>query len=146
MEDYQPLIDGIKKFVASIGFEGIFDVDLIEAKDGTMYFVELNLRYGGSGYAITHCGANLPGMFADYMLMGKPIDLDCKVKETGKTFISEKIMLEEYMHSFITKQEMKKLFSEADIHFVYNEDDVAPYNHFKKFYPVADVMRKYYNK
>ena len=146
VETQQTLVDNIKKFIASIGFEGIFDIDLIEAKDGTMYFVELNLRYGGSGYAITHCGANLPGMFADYMLMGKPIDLDCAVKETGKTFISEKIMLEEYMHSFITKQQMKKLFSEADIHFVYNEDDMAPYNHFKKFYPVADLMRKYYNR
>ncbi|MBR2028346.1 MAG: ATP-grasp domain-containing protein [Oscillospiraceae bacterium] len=146
VEDHKPLVDGIRNFVQSIGYEGLFDIDLIEAQDGTIYFVELNLRYGGSGYAITESGANLPGMFADYMLMGKPIDLDCAVKETGKTFISEKIMLEEYMHSFITKQQMKKLFSEADIHFVYNEDDMAPYNHFKKFYPVAGLMRKYYNR
>lgn len=139
---HQALIDDITRFMASLNFDGLYDVDLIEDKDGKMYFVELNLRYGASGYAVTECGANLPGMFADYMLMGKPIDMDCAVKEYHKPFISDKIMIEEYVNGFITKEEMKKHFDSVDIHFVYDAVDTKSYRHFKKFYPAAALMRK----
>jgi len=139
---HQALIDDITRFLATLNFDGLFDVDLIEDKNGTMYFVELNLRYGASGYAVTECGANLPGMFADYMLLGKPIDMNCSVKEFHKPFISDKIMIEEYVNGFITKEEMKKHFDSVDIHFVYDAVDTKSYRHFKKFYPAASLMRK----
>lgn len=137
----QELIDQISDFIAAMKFNGLFDVDLIEDKNGKMYFVELNLRYGASGYAVTESGANLPGMFADYMLFGKPIDMNCKVTETGKPFISEKIMIEEYVNGFITFDEMKKHFDAVDIHFVQNADDPKAYRHFKRYYTAAKLMR-----
>ena len=86
-------------------------------------------------------GANLPGMFADYMLLGKPIDLDVAVKEFRKPFISEKIMVEEYVNGYITAEERKAHFEKCDIHFVYDDVDKAAYRHFKKFYPAAKLMR-----
>ena len=135
------LIDQISAFIGTLGYNGLFDVDLIEDKNGKMYFVELNLRYGASGYAVTESGANLPGMFADYMLLGKPIDLDVAVKEFRKPFISEKIMVEEYVNGYITAEERKKHFEKVDIHFVYDDVDTAAYKHFKKFYPAAKLMR-----
>ena len=88
----QPLIDNLIKFVASLNYEGLYDVDLIETADGKMYFVELNMRFGASGYAVTQSGVNLPGMFADYMLLNKPIDMNVVLEDAGKTFINEKIM------------------------------------------------------
>ena len=136
----QQLIDDITKFVASLQYNGLFDVDLIQTPDGKLYFTELNLRYGASGHAVTLSGANLPGMFADYMLKDKPIDLSCKVTP-GKTFISEKIMLDEYMNGYLTKAEMKQQMKSADIHFIFDPQDPAAYRHFKKFYPAADVMK-----
>ena len=144
--EYQPLIDNLIKFVASLNYEGLYDVDLIETADGTMYFVELNMRFGASGYAVTQSGVNLPGMFADYMLMNKPIDMNCEIEEAGKTFISEKVMIEEYMKSFITKSEMKQFMDNVDVHFVKNDKDVRPYKHFSKFYSVASIMRMIYAK
>ena len=138
---HQPLIDQITRFLETLNFDGLFDVDLIEDKNGKMYFVELNLRYGASGYAVTECGANLPGMFADYMLLGKPIDMNCSVKEFHKPFISEKIMIEEYVNGYITKDEMKKHFNQVDIHFVSDDVDTQSYRHFRKFYPAASLMR-----
>ena len=140
-ETQQELIDQISAFIGTLGYNGLFDVDLIEDKNGKMYFVELNLRYGASGYAVTESGANLPGMFADYMLLGKPIDLDVAVKEFRKPFISEKIMVEEYVNGYITAEERKKHFEKVDIHFVYDDVDTAAYKHFKKFYPAAKLMR-----
>ena len=139
---HQPLIDDIVRFLEKLNFDGLFDVDLIEDKNGKMYFVELNLRYGASGYAVTECGANLPGMFADYMLLGKPIDMNCAVKEFHKPFISEKIMIEEYVNGYITAEERKKHFNAVDIHFVQDDVDTKSYRHFRKYYPAAALMRK----
>lgn len=137
----QQLIDEINAFVGSLNFDGLFDVDLIRTPDGKLYFTELNLRYGASGYAFTLCGANLPGMFADYMLKGKPIDWNCRIDEPGKCFISEKIMLDEYMNGYLSKEEMKSRMKNTDIHFIYDPKDPAAYRHFRKFYFPASFMK-----
>lgn len=144
--EYQELIDSILKFIETLNFNGLYDVDLIETTDGKMYFVELNMRFGASGYAFTECGVNLPGMFADYMIKGKKLDLDCKVEETGKTFVSEKVLIEEYMKNRLSKEKLNEYLESVDIHFVMDDDDPKAYKHFKKFYPVATVMGKLYKK
>ena len=140
----QPLVDDIISFVDSIHYEGLFDVDLIETADGRIYFVELNMRFGASGYAVTESGVNLPGMFADYMIMGKPIDPDCSIRKTGKTFVSEKVLIEEYTMGRLSMSKLSSCMNEADVHFVWNKDDMKPYRHFRKFYPIAAVMRQLY--
>lgn len=140
--EHQELINNILGFIGTMNFTGLFDVDLLEAEDGTMYFIELNLRFGGSGYAVEQCGCNLPGMFADYMTAGTPIDLDCAVKETGKFFISEKIMIEEYMEELLSWNDMKDRMGKADIFFIKDEKDPRPYKHFKKFLYLASIKRK----
>lgn len=136
----QELIDKINAFIKTLNFEGLFDVDLIKTKEGKMYFVELNLRFGASGYAITKSGANLPGMFADYMLLNKPVNPDCAVKETGKYFVSEKILFDECLNGYVTKKEKKELLKSADIHFIMNEQDPLPYKHFCKCYKAAPLL------
>lgn len=137
----QELVDDLIRFVGSLKFDGLYDFDLIETADGKIYFVELNMRFGASGYAVTKCGVNLPGMFADYMINGTPIDMNCQVSETDKLFISEKVMLDEYANSYITMAQLKQHMNDVDIHFVKNEDDPKPYRHFKKFYTIARIMR-----
>lgn len=144
--EHQELIDSILKFIESLEFNGLYDVDLIETTDGKMYFVELNMRFGASGYAFTECGVNLPGMFADYMLKGKKLDLDCKVEETGKTFVSEKVLIEEYTMNRLSKEKLDEYLKSVDIHFIMNDEDPRAYKHFKKFYPVATIMGKLYKK
>ena len=144
-EDYKDLIEKLNAFVASLDYEGLFDIDLIETVDGKMYFVELNMRFGASGYAVTQSGVNLPGMFADYMLLNRPIDMECHIEAAGKLFISEKVMIEEYMKSFLTKAEMKENMKDVNIHFIMNEQDKAPYRHFSKFYSIASIMRIIYS-
>lgn len=138
----QQLIDACSEFIGTLGYEGLFDVDLIQTQDGKLYFVELNLRYGASGYAVTQSGVNLPGMLADYMCLDKPVDMNCKIEEPNKLFISEKVMIEEYQHGLISFSDMMERMKQIPIHFVKNAEDMAPYNHFKKFYPIAAIMRK----
>ena len=139
----QEMIDQMVGFVGSLGFEGLYDIDLVESVDGTFYFVEVNMRYGASGYAVTECGINLPAMFADHMIFGKPVDLDCQLPVTGKVFVSEKVLIEEFMMGRISWDMFKECMEKADIHFVKNDEDPKPFNHFKAFYPLANVMRRY---
>ena len=128
------LIDGISRFVHGLGFVGLFDVDIIETAEGEWYFVELNLRYGASGFAVTQSGVNLPAMYADYRTNGTAIDLNCAVEQTGKRFVSEKVMMDEYARNFMTLRQVNQVMKQTQIHFIENIDDPKPYRHFRKFY------------
>lgn len=141
-DEERQLIDELTQFMSTLNFEGLFDVDLIRTPDGKMYFTELNLRFGASGYAVTMSGVNLPGMFADYMLKGIPIDLNCKIQEPGKRFISEKIMLDEYISGYLTKKDMDERMASVDIHFIRSPEDTKAYRHFKRYYPLAGLLRR----
>ena len=141
VEEEEALIRDLVKFVHSLGYVGLYDIDLIKTTSGKMYFVELNLRFGGSGYSITKSGTNLPGMFADYMILNKPIDANCHMERVGLEFVNEKILLEEYIKGFYTMQEAKAIMKQADIHFLADEEDTRPYRHFRKFFYVGALMR-----
>ncbi len=137
----QALIDNVTQFVSGLEYEGLFDVELIETKDGSWYFVELNLRYGAGGYAATAAGVNLPAMYADYMFFGKPVDLSCQITQLGKRFVSEKILLDEYARDYLTGSQVKALMDSAAIHFIPDPEDPAPYRHFRKFYLFGAMTR-----
>ncbi len=139
----QELIDQMNAFVGTLNFEGLYDIDLIETMDGKIYFVEVNMRYGASGYALTKCGVNLPGMFADHMIFGTPVDLTVQPTVTDKVFVSEKVLIEEYMMGRIPFSMVTETIDNVDIHFIKNDEDPQAFKHFKKFYPVAKLMRKY---
>ena len=140
-EEMQPLVDDTLRFIHDMGFTGLYDIDYIRTSDGTIYFVEMNMRYGASGYGVTLSGANLPGMYADYMVFGKPVDKDCAI-EPGQIFVSEKVLIDEYSYGRIPFEVIDESMKEATIHFIFDEDDPKPYAHFKKFYAAATVIRE----
>ena len=119
----QPIIEKCKEFSKALNYTGLLDVDLIETADGSIYFVELNFRAGASMQAFTDVGINLAGMLADNVIKGIPIDTDCKVEDSGKRFISEKVLLEEYARSDADKAQVNRLMNEADIFFIKDEND-----------------------
>ncbi len=143
VEEAEPLISEVVKFIESLKFNGLFDVDLIETTDGKVYFVELNLRYGASGYALTKLGANMPAMFADYMLKGIPVDKTCRIKEANKTFASEKIFIDEYIEGILTREDIDRIDKSVDIHFIKDDDDPEPYKHYMKQWKFAKELREW---
>ena len=140
--EWKELIDKLLRFVETLNYNGLFDIDLIETADGKMYFVELNLRYGASGYAVTECGANLPGMYADYMISGKPVDLSCSIKTPDKLFVSEKVLIDEFTMGRMKYRAAKADEKAADIYFIRDDDDKRPYRHFRKYWFAAAIMRQ----
>lgn len=137
----QPVIEACVKYITSLHYTGLFDVDLLETQDGEIYFVELNFRAGASIHAFTESGLNLPGILADYVLKQCPIDNSCKLEQVGKTFVSEKVLLEEYVRNDISFQQMKAFLRNADISFIQDKNDTKPYKHFRKYYVIAGLMK-----
>lgn len=140
----QELIDKCVAFVGSLGFDGLYDIDLIQDVNGKMYFVEVNMRFGASGYAYTKLGCNLPKMYADYMAHGTPIDMNAVIEKTGDIFVSEKVLVEEYTSGRLTKTQYNQYMKEADIHFIKDADDKKPYRHFRRALPILGIIRKMY--
>lgn len=120
-----------------IGFEGVFEVEFLIDKDGTQYFMETNFR--ASAW-------NSTGMFADMplpYLWAKGMEYGCIDSRDRKEFEPFTSMSEviDYAHrvetGLISEPEWWKDFREAKCTFIYNKDDIAPfeavYDNFDKF-------------
>lgn len=135
------VIEQCNEFVSRIGYEGIFDIDYIETKNGNVYFVEINFRPGASIHAFTKLGVNMPKMLADYYMHGIQISDNYNLDEYGKTFVSEKVLFEELVRGDVTYKMFNKYMNEVDIHFIKDDKDKEPYKHFKKFIIIALLMK-----
>lgn len=74
-KDNNNLLPKITKFMAEIGYEGIYEFEFLIGKDGNYYFLENNLRNSGWSYASTVAGMPLPLLWAKATLNGY-IDLN----------------------------------------------------------------------
>ena len=138
---FRSLIDQCGEFVKSLDYMGLFDVDLIETTSGEVYFIELNLRGGASIHLFTKAGVNLPGMMADYVVKECEPNENDRLKDIGKSFVSEKVLIEEFARSDADDAKVKRLIEKADVTFVEDKEDMQPYFYFKKMYPVANMLR-----
>ena len=128
-DTFHTFFQQLEVFFRGLNFVGLFDVDMYESK-GIVYFNELNLRFGASGYAITHQGINLPAMMIN-KLIGNEIESDCGAKIMG-TFVNEKVNFEDYLAGYYGWREYKRINRLADFGFVYSQDDPYPYKAFRK--------------
>lgn len=136
----QDVVDACCRLVLEVGFEGVFDIDLLVSKDGTVYFAELNFRPGASTYAMVASGCNLPAVYADHLLSGLCL-VDAGIGECAqRVFANEKVLLEECAIGQVKPRQMRSLVSSADITFVANADDPAPYGVFKAYLDKAWLL------
>lgn len=137
---FEPLMEQFKEFVRKVGFFGLFDIDFYES-DGKMYFGEMNLRFGGSGYAYTAMGVNLPAMFVK-SLLGESID-DMKQDVTDMaTYVNERMCIDDWGFYHITEKEMRSIIGSADIRFVYDESDPGPQKKLERYIQMNKIKRK----
>ena len=124
---YGSYLDAFTHFVESLHFTGIFDIDVIKA-NGKLYFNELNLRQGASGYAFYLGGANYAKMLIDKLNGNyeyKPVEI------TPVEVVNERIALDEFSHGSITWDEYKKLTENTQYGFMKYDGDMKPYKYFK---------------
>ena len=119
---FEDLLALFTEFVRRIGFCGLFDIDFWES-GGVVYFDEMNFRFGGSGYAYTAMGANLPARFVHAMLGQPAVTPD--IQGTA-TFVNERMVVEDWNFLYLSEAQLREIIRRADIRFVYDERDPAP--------------------
>lgn len=132
IQGYEDLIAKFKSYVQDIGFVGLFDIDFFEA-NGKFYFGELNLRIGGSGYAITKMGVNLPAMFIKF-LCDEDIHGMKSLIDGSAIYVNDRISIIDWYKCKLSTKEYKKISKSAEISFITSDDDVNPQKIFHKMY------------
>ena len=128
-DGYEDLVERFKALVVRTGFAGIFDIDFFES-GGKFYFCEMNFRCGGSGYAYTRSGVNLPLMFVQAML-GEPGNENARIKGES-TFVNERMCLDDWYSGFISTREFKAVRKNCDISFILDKEDPLPEKVFRR--------------
>ena len=127
-EDFSDLIEKFRLFVKETGFLGIFDIDFYKS-DGIFFFGEMNLRYGGSGYALTKMGVNIPDMLAR-RLLGLGLDgMQTAISSTA-VYANERMCISDWSYGYISTCEYLRILKKADIRFIKDPDDPDPQKQF----------------
>lgn len=138
IKGYEKLIEHFKQYVKATNFVGLFDIDFLYSK-GFFYFCEMNFRYGGSGYAYTMSGINLPALYVSF-LTGM-IDLDdlndSVVKE--QTYVNERMLLDDFIAMNISISDFNRALNTANIRFIHDVNDPIPEQLFKKMVCKAKI-------
>ena len=138
---FEQMIDLFQEFIRRIGFFGIFDIDFYQS-GGKFYFGELNLRFGGSGYAVTRMGVNLPGMFVK-TLLGENIDEMNHEVRSSALFVNERMCLDDWYRGYISTKEFHRVLETADIRFVSDKEDPAPQDAFDREFKVKRIRKPF---
>lgn len=134
---HKEIVEAFKKYILSIGFVGIFDIDYYKSNN-LLYFGELNLRFGGSGYAYTKMGVNLPAMFVKF-ICGEDYKNMPKTITSTATYLNERMLIDEWRSEYITRNEYKKLRDSSDISFIEDEEDKEPSERLKKWIRIEEI-------
>ena len=129
VDGFDDLIAKFKQFVLKIGFWGVFDIDFYQSC-GNFYFGELNLRIGGSLYAVTKMGVNLPGMMVKSLIGESIVDMNKKVTSNA-IYVNERMCIDDWYLHYITTHDYYNIINSAQISFVNDNQDPAPYRAFK---------------
>jgi predicted ATP-grasp superfamily ATP-dependent carboligase len=75
IEAPEPLLDSVVRLLGSLGWEGIFELELIERGEGDYAVLDFNPRIYGSLALAVKAGAPLPAVWCDWLLKGKDASL-----------------------------------------------------------------------
>ncbi len=139
VDGFEDLIAIFKQYILKIGFVGVFDIDFYQS-DGNFYFGELNLRIGGSLYAFTKMGVNLPGMMVK-SLMGESITDMKKMITCNTTFVNERMCLDDWYLNYMSTKEYHDIIKSVQISFIKDDEDPVPYKAFKRKFMVLQIKR-----
>ena len=121
---YEKLIQAFKMLIREIGFVGMFDIDFYRS-DGQYYFGELNLRIGGSGFAVISQGVNLPEMHIR-SLLGKITEGLRRDITSSATYLNERICTENWFEGHLSNHEFLSILKSSDVGAIKCKHDRKP--------------------
>ena len=131
--------DAVEKFIRRIGYSGLFSVEFIRAKDGTDYFLEINMRNDGNAYCVKSAGVNLPYIWAYYQAFGV-------MPDTPTSFSKPIYFIPDFNDLKVALKQDGLLrwlrdFKNAQSHSIYNKNDMGPFR-FEFFRQVKRVIMR----
>lgn len=139
IDGFEELIEKFKQFVLRVGFVGIFDIDFY-LSDGVFYFCELNLRIGGSCYAITKMGVNLPAMMVKNLCGMDIADMSKEIKESA-VYVNERMCMDDWYFRYISTKKYYEMINSAKISFVKEDYDDGPCKIYKREFRKRQIKR-----
>lgn len=127
---FEELVEMFREYVLQTKFVGIFDIDFFKS-NGKYYFCEMNFRYGGSGYAYTAMGVNLPKMLVR-SLIGESIENMQQIITKQAVFVNERMCKDDWAANYISTRKLIHFLRHTDISFVVDEEDKEPQKQFYK--------------
>ena len=129
VDGFADIVNQFREFVLQTGFIGIFDIDFYKS-DGKLFFCEMNFRYGGSGYAYTKMGVNLPDIMVRNLL-GESIDGLNTTISKDSVFVNERMCKDDWAEGYISSLSLFRLLKSADISFIHDTRDPEPGRRFR---------------
>ena len=126
---FENVLDLFQEYVRKMGFIGLFDIDFFLCR-GKLYFGEMNLRFGGSGYAVTKMGINLPEMMVDSFL-GKSIDNHKQMIESSALYTNDRMCLDDWKAGHYSYRSFRQYLNSSDFRFIPDEYDPQPEKRFE---------------
>ena len=118
--------EALSKFVASLGYEGIFSIELM-CKGDKYYFLEINLRNDGLGYLYTAAGENYPLLWYKYVTGElKQADLNPEACKTPYYCMLDKDMNNIIEHRVSILHWIKD-FMRSDVFYILDFKDIRPF-------------------
>ena len=113
----------IFRLIEKIKYKGLFSVEYVK-KDGTYYFLEINLRNDGNGYIPTSAGMNEPLMFCLGML-GRSEEYEANLK-LPQYFMSDLRDINHVFDKDISLGTWLIDYKRTNVFLRYNKKDPAP--------------------
>lgn len=135
------LNDLVSAYLKELNYEGIFDVEFIEDKNGVFYFCEINLRNSAWNYAATTAGMPMPLMWASDMLKGDISYSKLVQIPEGYSAMEGAGYLKNLIKEHRGSIRFLKEFEGVDCHFIYNTKDMTPFWSF-----IVGIIKRKVNK
>lgn len=120
-------MDTVEQFLHKIGYNGLFSVEFLRGKDGTDYFLEINMRNDGNAYCVESTGVNLPFIWCYYQVYGRVPDVPVTFKDSIY-FIPDFNDLKVAFKKIGLFRWLKD-FASAQSHSIYNKKDMKPFRY-----------------
>lgn len=141
------LLEKTEQLLNEIHFQGLFEIEFMKGKNGKNYFLEINFRNSGVGYYMTHCGINLPVLYALSVITGNLQEPDSPINklpvQTLKDGADFQCLVR--MKGLSVFKWYKTRFKTADTYLLWNAHDKRPAFAFIKQY-ILTAIKQYFVK
>lgn len=83
------LKEKIRRMMEEVGFNGIFEMEFLEGKDGALYYLETNFRQTQYNHALADMGVNLSQVWYQSCLAGKLVIEGCDLQKSPALVMNE---------------------------------------------------------